>query len=74
MLVRRALAAVNDALCAALGPRAVGLLGDEIGLEATPVPALGLVGEPLPSRPAGGRGGARAPGGSRSSRRSRPAR
>jgi acetylglutamate kinase len=51
MLVRRALAAVNDALCAAIGPSAVGLMGDEIGLEATPVPALGLVGEPVPGRP-----------------------
>jgi acetylglutamate kinase len=51
MLVRRALVAVNSSLCAALGPRAVGLLGDEIGLQATRVPALGLVGEPLPSRP-----------------------
>jgi acetylglutamate kinase len=51
MLVRRALAEVNDALCSAVGPRAVGLLGDEIGLEATPVPALGLVGEPVPGRP-----------------------
>jgi acetylglutamate kinase len=51
MLVRRTLVEVNHALCAALGPRAVGLLGDVIGLEATPVPALGLVGEPLPSRP-----------------------
>jgi acetylglutamate kinase len=51
MLVRRALAATNRTLCAALGPPAVGLLGDEIGLEAVPVPGLGLVGEPLPSRP-----------------------
>ena len=51
MLVRRALAAMNESLCEALGPRAVGLLGDEIGLEAAPVPALGLVGEPLPVRP-----------------------
>ena len=51
MLVRRTLVSVNGSLCVALGPRAVGLLGDEIGLEATPVPALGLVGEPLPSRP-----------------------
>ncbi len=39
--------------------RAVPLFGDEIGLHATQVPALGLVGDPLPSRPAGGRGGAR---------------
>ncbi len=52
MLVRRALAAVNHSLCTALGRDAVGLLGDEIGLEATPVPALGLVGDPVPSRPA----------------------
>ena len=52
MLVRRALVAVNESLCAALGPRAVGLLGDEIGLEANPLPLLGLVGEAVPSRPA----------------------
>jgi acetylglutamate kinase len=51
MLVRRTLAAVNEELCSALGPRAVGLLGDEIGLEADPLPLLGLVGEPVPSRP-----------------------
>jgi acetylglutamate kinase len=51
MLVRRTLADVNRALCAALGPRAVGLLGDEIGLEARQVPELGLVGDPVPSRP-----------------------
>ena len=51
MLVRRALAQVNDVLCRALGPRAVGLLGDDIGLEAKPVPALGLVGEPVPGSP-----------------------
>jgi acetylglutamate kinase len=51
MLVRRALAEVNATLCGAVGPPAVGLLGDEIGLEATPVPALGLVGEPVPGRP-----------------------
>jgi acetylglutamate kinase len=51
MLVRRSLAEVNTALCTAIGPRALGLLGDEIGLSAEPVPELGLVGEPLPSRP-----------------------
>ena len=51
-VVREALAEVNAALCAAIGPRAVGLMGDEIGLEARPVPKLGLVGDPLPSRPA----------------------
>lgn len=51
-VVRESFAAVNRALCAALGPAAVGLFGDEIGLRATRVPALGLVGDPLPSRPA----------------------
>jgi acetylglutamate kinase len=50
-LVRASLAAVNDSLCSDLGPRALPLFGDEIGLEAVPVPALGLVGEPLPCRP-----------------------
>jgi acetylglutamate kinase len=51
-IVRASLAAVNEGLCAAIGERAVSLLGDEIGLEATQVPALGLVGDPVPSRPA----------------------
>ena len=46
-------------LCAAIGPLAVPLFGDEIGLQATPVPELGLVGEPLPSRAGGGRRRAR---------------
>jgi acetylglutamate kinase len=50
-VVREALLGVNAALCAAIGPRALGLAGDEIGLIASPVPELGLVGEPLPSRP-----------------------
>jgi acetylglutamate kinase len=50
-VVRETLLAVNAALCAAIGPRAVGLAGDEIGLRALPVPELGLVGKPLPSRP-----------------------
>ena len=50
-VVREALAAVNAACCAALGPRAVALAGDEIGLEAAHVPELGLVGEPEPCRP-----------------------
>jgi acetylglutamate kinase len=51
MLVRRTLADVNRSLCVALEPRAVGLLGDEIGLEARHVPELGLVGDPVPSCP-----------------------
>ena len=50
-VVRGALLSVNRKLCAAIGPRAVGLAGDEIGLEATVVPELGHVGSPLPSRP-----------------------
>jgi acetylglutamate kinase len=50
-VVCESLAAVNAALCDAIGPLAVGLSGDEIGLKATRVPALGLVGDPEPSRP-----------------------
>ena len=50
-VVRESLAAVNAAVCAAIGADAVALAGDEIGLEAEPVPELGLVGQPLPSRP-----------------------
>ena len=50
-VVRESMAAVNGALCEALGPRAVGLMGDEIGLVATLVPDLGLVGDPIPSSP-----------------------
>ena len=50
-VVRDSLAAVNEALCAALGPQAIGLFGDEIGLRATQAAGLGLVGDALPSRP-----------------------
>jgi acetylglutamate kinase len=50
-VVREVLLAVNAALCAAIGQRAVGFAGDEIGLIASPVHELGLVGDPLPSRP-----------------------
>jgi acetylglutamate kinase len=50
-LVRVSLARVNQELCTALGPRALGLAGDEVGLCAVRVPALGLVGDPLPCRP-----------------------
>jgi acetylglutamate kinase len=50
-VVRETLLAVNAALCATIGPQAVGLAGDEIGLRALPVPELGLVGDPLPCRP-----------------------
>jgi acetylglutamate kinase len=51
-VVREALADVNRRLCAAIGPRAVGLMGDEIGLRARQIPELGLVGAPVPCRPA----------------------
>ena len=50
-VVRESLAAVNAELCAAIGPRAVPLFGDEVGLEAVRMPELGYVGEPLPSCP-----------------------
>jgi len=50
-VVCESLAAVNAAVCAAIGPSAVPLAGDEIGLEALRVPVLGLVGAPLASSP-----------------------
>jgi acetylglutamate kinase len=50
-IVRSSFAAVNAAVCAELGPRAVPLFGDEIGLEAERVPELGEVGDPLPCSP-----------------------
>jgi acetylglutamate kinase len=51
-VVRESLRAVNAAVCAVLGPDAIGLAGDEIGLPAVAVPELGLVGQPTPSAPA----------------------
>ena len=50
-LVRRSFVTVNAAVCAAIGPAAVPLFGDEVGLEALPLPELGLVGSALPSCP-----------------------
>jgi len=50
-VVRDALQAVNAEVCAAIGPAAVGLSGDAIGLRATRVDALGLVGDPEPVAP-----------------------
>jgi len=50
-LVRASFRRVNAGLCAAIGERAVPLFGDEIGLQAERVPALGLVGNAVPSRP-----------------------
>ena len=51
-VVRESFAAVNAEVCAAIGPRAVSLFGDEIGLAASQVEPLGLVGDPVPSAPA----------------------
>jgi acetylglutamate kinase len=50
-VVRESFVAVNAGLCEAIGPRAVPLFGDEIGLVARHVPELGLVGDPLPCSP-----------------------
>jgi acetylglutamate kinase len=50
-IVRAAYERVNATVCAAIGERAVGLFGDEIGLQAERVPELGLVGTAIPSRP-----------------------
>lgn len=50
-VVRESLVAVGAELCAAFGPAARHLVGDEIGLEAVPVVDLGLVGQPVPCRP-----------------------
>ena len=50
-VVRRSFAEVGATLCAAIGPRAAQLFGDEIGLAAVQVPELGLVGDPLPTVP-----------------------
>jgi acetylglutamate kinase len=51
-VVRESFASVSAAICAAIGPAAVALAGDEIGLEAEHVAELGLVGRPLPCAPA----------------------
>ena len=48
-IVRESLIEVGAELTAALAPDAIQLVGDEIGLAATPVPELGLVGEPVSS-------------------------
>jgi acetylglutamate kinase len=50
-VVRASLADVNRDLCRAIGARAVGLMGDAIGLRAEHVPELGLVGDPVQCRP-----------------------
>jgi len=50
-VVRDSFAVVNADLCSAIGPLAVPLFGDQIGLEAMRVPELGYVGSPFPSAP-----------------------
>jgi len=50
-VVRESLAAVNAAVCEAIGPAALALAGDEVGLEAELVPGLGFVGRAVPSAP-----------------------
>jgi acetylglutamate kinase len=50
-VVRESLMAVGEAIAAELGPVALPLVGDEIGLEARPLPTLGYVGEALPCSP-----------------------
>jgi acetylglutamate kinase len=50
-VVRESFAAVNAELCASIGPLALGLTGDALGLAARRIPELGLVGDPLPTRP-----------------------
>jgi len=50
-VVRQSFLEDNVEVCEAIGPDAVGLVGDEIGLRAEHVPDLGLVGDPLPTAP-----------------------
>ncbi len=50
-VVRESLAGVNADVCAAIGPDALSLFGDTIGLRASPVEHLGLVGYAVPSAP-----------------------
>jgi acetylglutamate kinase len=49
--VRAAFLAENRRLCRWIGDAAVGLLGDELGLEAVPLPELGAVGVARPLAP-----------------------
>jgi acetylglutamate kinase len=50
-VVRSSMAEVNAKLCAAIGDLALPLFGDEIGIHATQVAMLGLVGDPIPCAP-----------------------
>lgn len=49
--VREAFRDENHALCRQIGPRAVGLMGDALGLEAERLPGLGEAGTLLPHVP-----------------------
>jgi acetylglutamate kinase len=51
VVVRESLLAVNEEVCRAIGPSALPLHGDAIGLEAIQLHELGLVGEPVPCAP-----------------------
>jgi acetylglutamate kinase len=50
-LVREAFRRENEELCRTIGPRARGVLGDELGLEAERMPGLGEAGMLLPVVP-----------------------
>jgi acetylglutamate kinase len=50
-VVRESLRLVGACVASQLGPVALPMLGDEIGLEARPLPTLGYVGEALPCCP-----------------------
>jgi acetylglutamate kinase len=50
-VVRESLLAVNEEVCRAIGPSALPLHGNAIGLDAVQLPDLGLVGEPVPCAP-----------------------
>jgi acetylglutamate kinase len=55
-IIREAFRQENHALCVEIGPRAYGLMGDDLGLEAERVPELGEVGMLLPVVPPALRG------------------
>ena len=50
-VVRAAYREENRDLCRQIGPRAVGLMGDDLGLTAEPIPGYGRVGMLLPTVP-----------------------
>ncbi len=50
-IVAESFATVNAAVCTAIGPRAIPLYGEEIGLAADPQPELGFVGTAIPTAP-----------------------